>query len=147
MTCMLSSCPNFGCLKDSLLQMHCCKFTVASALLQDNGILNPEGDVYCSRQLDSWLILFLLPAALWGTLTGSVTGTKVFQFIYFFSSFWNQFGPNCTTFLVAGRRLLCMLCTFCMPCCLLFQNHGSCYTAACQVLLQLQGDMDNLVGI
>ncbi len=58
-------------------------------------------------------ILFLLPAALWGTLTGSVTGTKVFQFIYFFSSFWNQFGPNCTTFLVAGERLLC---TLCMPC-------------------------------
>ncbi|DBA70932.1 TPA: hypothetical protein ACH3X2_011377 [Trebouxia sp. C0005] len=48
-------------------------------------------------------ILFLLPAALWGTLTGSVTGTKVFQFIYFFSSFWNQFGPNCTTFLVAAE--------------------------------------------
>ncbi len=62
-------------------------------------------------------ILFLLPAALWGTLTGSVTGTKVFQFIYFFSSFWNQFGPNCTTFLVAGQRLLC---TLCMPCRLLF---------------------------
>jgi len=64
-------------------------------------------------------ILFLLPAALWGTLTGSVTGTKVFQFIYFFSSFWNQFGPNCTTFLVAGERLLC---TLCMPCRLLFQK-------------------------
>jgi len=92
-------------------------------------------------------ILFLLPAALWGTLTGSVTGTKVFQFIYFFSSFWNQFGPNCTTFLVAGQRLLCMLCTLCMPCYLLFQNHGSCYTAACQVLLQLQGDIDDLIGI
>lgn len=36
-------------------------------------------------------------------MTGSVTGTKVFQFIYFFSSFWNQFGPNCTTFLVAAE--------------------------------------------
>lgn len=48
-------------------------------------------------------ILFLLPAALWSTLTGSTTGTKVFQFIYFFSSFWNQFGPNCTTFLVAAE--------------------------------------------
>ena len=58
-------------------------------------------------------ILFLLPAALWDTLTGSITGTKVFQFIYFFSSFWNQFGPNCTTFLVAGRSLLCMLCLLC----------------------------------
>jgi len=28
----------------------------------------------------------------------------VFQFIYFFSSFWGQFGPNCTTFLLAGAR-------------------------------------------
>lgn len=27
----------------------------------------------------------------------------VFQFLYFFSSFWNQFGPNCTTWLVAGE--------------------------------------------
>ena len=61
-------------------------------------------------------ILFLLPACLWGTLTGSVTGTKVFQFIYFFSSFWNQFGPNCTTFLVAGEPLLVLLCTLCWLC-------------------------------
>ena len=29
----------------------------------------------------------------------------VFQFIYFFSSFWGQFGPNCTTFLLAGAHL------------------------------------------
>jgi len=28
----------------------------------------------------------------------------VFQFIYFFSSFWGQFGPNCTTFLLAGAQ-------------------------------------------
>ena len=28
----------------------------------------------------------------------------VFQFIYFFSSFWGQFGPNCTTFLLAGAH-------------------------------------------
>jgi MFS family permease len=27
----------------------------------------------------------------------------VFQFLYFFSSFWNQFGPNTCTFLVAGE--------------------------------------------
>ena len=25
------------------------------------------------------------------------------QFLYFFSSFWNQFGPNCTTWLVAAE--------------------------------------------
>ena len=47
-------------------------------------------------------VLFLLPACLYGPLTGSAAGIKAFQFIYFFSSFWNQFGPNCTTFLVAG---------------------------------------------
>lgn len=48
-------------------------------------------------------VLFLVPACLWDSLTGSKTGGKVFQFIYFFSSFWNQFGPNCTTFLVAAE--------------------------------------------
>ena len=32
-------------------------------------------------------------------------GIGTFQFIYFFSSFWGQFGPNCTTFLLAGDRL------------------------------------------
>lgn len=47
--------------------------------------------------------LFLLPAVLWDTLTGTKTALKVFMFIYYFSSFWNQFGPNCTTFLVAGK--------------------------------------------
>ncbi len=25
------------------------------------------------------------------------------QFLYFFSSFWGQFGPNCITFLLAGE--------------------------------------------
>ena len=49
-------------------------------------------------------VLFLLPAVLWDTFTGSKPATKVFMFIYFFSSFWNQFGPNCTTFLVAGKH-------------------------------------------
>lgn len=50
-------------------------------------------------------VLFLLPACIYGPLTGSASGIKAFQFIYFFSSFWNQFGPNCTTFLVAGTTL------------------------------------------
>ncbi|KAL3138696.1 hypothetical protein ABBQ32_006450 [Trebouxia sp. C0010 RCD-2024] len=48
-------------------------------------------------------VLFLLPACIYGPLTGSASGIKAFQFIYFFSSFWNQFGPNCTTFLVAAE--------------------------------------------
>jgi hypothetical protein len=51
-------------------------------------------------------MLFLLPACLWELLTSSAAGAKAFQFIYFFSSFWNQFGPNCTTFLVAGKNLI-----------------------------------------
>jgi hypothetical protein len=33
-------------------------------------------------------------------------GIHTFQFIYFFSSFWGQFGPNCTTFLLAGASSL-----------------------------------------
>ena len=32
-------------------------------------------------------------------------GIHTFQFIYFFSSFWGQFGPNCTTFLLAGAAV------------------------------------------
>jgi hypothetical protein len=42
-------------------------------------------------------ICFIIPAAIYGTLTKPGVGIKVFQFLYFFSSFWNQFGPNATT--------------------------------------------------
>jgi hypothetical protein len=62
-------------------------------------------------------ICFIIPAAIYGTLTTPGSGIKVFQFLYFFSSFWNQyaclrflalvlchssnsyfrFGPNATT--------------------------------------------------
>ena len=62
----------------------------------------------CELQATGFLacfVLFLLPACIYGALTGSASGIKAFQFIYFFSSFWNQFGPNCTTFLVAGMTL------------------------------------------
>jgi len=48
-------------------------------------------------------ILFIIPAALFNTLQKPGTLIKVFQFIYFFSSFWNQFGPNSTTFLLAAE--------------------------------------------
>ena len=51
-------------------------------------------------------------------------GIHVFQFIYFFSSFWGQWGPNCTTFLLAGARP-----TDCGPCaaswCMLVQLLGA----------------------
>jgi MFS family permease len=42
-------------------------------------------------------ICFIIPAAMYSTLTKPGAGVKVFQFLYFFSSFWNQFGPNATT--------------------------------------------------
>ncbi|DBA96631.1 TPA: hypothetical protein ACH3X1_015490 [Trebouxia sp. C0004] len=47
-------------------------------------------------------ILFYLAAAIYPSLA-SKKGLPTFQFIYFFSSFWGQFGPNCTTFLLAGE--------------------------------------------
>ncbi len=47
-------------------------------------------------------ILFYVAAAVYPRLA-SKKGLPTFQFIYFFSSFWGQFGPNCTTFLLAGK--------------------------------------------
>lgn len=46
-------------------------------------------------------ILFLFCGIFYDTL--STTQIQVFQFLYFFSSFWNQFGPNATTWLVPGE--------------------------------------------
>ena len=46
-------------------------------------------------------ILFFISAAKYSVLIEK-KNIGVFQFIYFFSSFWGQFGPNCTTFLLAG---------------------------------------------
>ena len=48
-------------------------------------------------------ILFAIAAALFSQLQRPGSAVKAFQCIYFFSSFWNQFGPNCTTFLLAGK--------------------------------------------
>ena len=47
-------------------------------------------------------LLFLLPALLYSRLLRP-DSIATFQFLYFFSSFWNQFGPNCTTFLLAAE--------------------------------------------
>jgi len=47
-------------------------------------------------------ILFFISAGKYHTLTQD-NYIGLFQFIYFFSSFWGQFGPNCTTFLLAGE--------------------------------------------
>lgn len=48
------------------------------------------------------MTLFYIAAAVYPSLVGK-KGIPTFQFIYFFSSFWGQFGPNCTTFLLAGE--------------------------------------------
>lgn len=48
-------------------------------------------------------VLFLIAAILYNDLTQEGAGIQWFQFIYFFSSFWNQFGPNSTTFLLAAE--------------------------------------------
>jgi hypothetical protein len=39
-------------------------------------------------------ILFLICGAAFPQLTASAQGLRVFQFLYFFSSFWNQVGPS-----------------------------------------------------
>jgi hypothetical protein len=44
-----------------------------------------------------------LPCGLAYNTLITPTYIGVFQFLYFFSSFWNQFGPNCVTWLVAGE--------------------------------------------
>jgi hypothetical protein len=48
-------------------------------------------------------ILFIISAAFFDTLQKPGTPVKIFQFMYFFSSFWSQFGPNSTTFLLAAE--------------------------------------------
>lgn len=47
-------------------------------------------------------ILFLIPA-IWYTQLESKAHIAGFQTIYFLSSFFQQFGPNCTTFLLAAE--------------------------------------------
>ena len=47
--------------------------------------------------------LFIIAAGAFPTLHQPGTGAKVFQGIWFFANFWVQFGPNSTTFLVAGE--------------------------------------------
>ena len=51
-------------------------------------------------------VLFIICAVAFDSLTASEAGLHAFQFLYFFSSFWNQFGPNATTWLVAGESWL-----------------------------------------
>ncbi|KAL8292453.1 hypothetical protein RQP46_001065 [Phenoliferia psychrophenolica] len=48
-------------------------------------------------------ILFLFGAIFFKQLQEPGVNIKVFATMYYISSFFNQFGPNCTTFLVAGE--------------------------------------------
>ncbi len=51
----------------------------------------------------SWMFaLFLACAVAYKPLT-KPAGIHWFQFLYFFSSFWGQFGPNATTWLLPGE--------------------------------------------
>lgn len=56
-----------------------------------------------AQHANLWLLqCFIIPAADYGGLT-SKGGIHVFQFLYYMSGFFNQFGPNCVTFLVAAE--------------------------------------------
>lgn len=48
-------------------------------------------------------LLFIIAAGAYPVLDQKGAGGKAFEFIYFFSSFWIQFGSNSTTFLIAGE--------------------------------------------
>ena len=48
-------------------------------------------------------ILFIIAAIAYSQLNVKGAGGKAFELVYFFSNFWIQFGPNSTTFLVAGE--------------------------------------------
>lgn len=48
-------------------------------------------------------VLFIIAVAIFPTLDKKGPGGHAFEFIYFFSSFWIQFDPNSTTFLLAAK--------------------------------------------
>ncbi|GAA6017770.1 hypothetical protein JCM11491_004611 [Sporobolomyces phaffii] len=48
-------------------------------------------------------LIFLFGAIFFKRLQKNGAPIAAFQFMYQFSSFWNQFGPNCVTFLVAAE--------------------------------------------
>ncbi|GAA97016.1 hypothetical protein E5Q_03690 [Mixia osmundae IAM 14324] len=48
-------------------------------------------------------VCFVIPAFAYKTLTKPGSGIKGFQALFFLSSFFQQFGPNCVTFLVAAE--------------------------------------------
>lgn len=48
-------------------------------------------------------ILFIITASIFLTLDKKGPGGHAFEFIYFSSTFWIQFNPNSTTFLLAAE--------------------------------------------
>ena len=77
-----------------------CGYWVAAALV--------DKPWYGRRRMQSFgflmmFLLFLACGAAYGPLTASKAGYMGFQALYFLSSFFNQFGPNCTTWLVAAE--------------------------------------------
>lgn len=51
-----------------------------------------------------WIFaLFLICGLAYPRLTSSAGNLKWFQTMYYLSSFWGQFGPNATTFLLASE--------------------------------------------
>lgn len=82
-------------------------------------------------------VLFLICGVAYPTLTASAVGLHAFQALYFLSSFFNQFGPNCTTWLVAAEvyptdvRATFQVCT----CPLKRKRPGSTVTPLCHVLV------------
>lgn len=62
------------------------------------------GRVRCQYIGFLWMfVLYIICAIAYPHLLASTAGLHGFQFLYFFSSFWNQFGPNCTTWLLASE--------------------------------------------
>jgi hypothetical protein len=70
------------------------------ALLIDNKIYGRNNMMQVGFLMD--FILFVVPAFHYGFYS-SAAGTPAFMAMYFLSSFFNQFGPNMVTFIVAAE--------------------------------------------
>eukprot|EP00887_Chlorella_sp_A99_P002403 scaffold10.g2403.t1 len=55
----------------------------------------------------AWMFVLFLPCAVayYDLTAPNSNNIKVFQFLYFFSSFWGQFGPNATTWLLPAETV------------------------------------------
>jgi len=76
-----------------------CGYYLASFLI-DNKFVGRKRMMQLGFLMD--FILFVVPAFHYNYYK-SIKGVHAFQTMYFLSSFFNQFGPNCVTFLVAAE--------------------------------------------